>query len=142
HRVQISVVVALGGPEVLEAIRTGGAPDAPDPDSETQVTIAGQRGRLGRDQVESPSGTLERSWLLVHDGARGLGIVATYEADRARALRPGVREVLMSTEWDREAELDAAVALGIEVGPVQGLNRSNRSSANVVLIEPNAEYPP
>lgn len=142
QRVQIAVVVAEGGPEVLEAIRTGGSPDAPEPDHVEPITVAGQEGQLGRDRIRTEGGVLERTWLLAHDGTRGLGVVTTYEADRADAYRPGVRELLESVTWDTDATLDAGVALGIEVGPVDGLEQSHRSTANLVLLAPGAAFPP
>lgn len=142
QRVQLSVVVAEGGEDVLEAIRTGGAQDAPEPDTVEEVTIAGQNGRIGRDRVRSPAGVLERTWLLVHDGTRGLGVVATYEADRASQYRGPLRESLAGVRWERDATLDAEAALGIHVGPVEGLEPSHRSTANLVLLPPNAPFPP
>lgn len=141
-RVQLSVVVAEGDESVLESIRTGGAIEAPPPQHEEEVTISGHRGRLGRDQVRTPAGVLERTWLLVHDGTRGLGVVATYEAERADAYRPVLHESLSAVEWDRDAVLDASAALGVEVGPIEGLEPSHRSTANLVLLEPNADFPP
>jgi hypothetical protein len=141
-RIQMSVVVAEGDESVLESIRTGGTQQAPPPDHEEEVTVSGQTGRLGRDRVRTPAGILERTWLLVHDGTRGLGVVATYEADRAEAYRPVLRESLGGVEWDRDATLDASAALGVEVGPVEGLEPSHRSTANLVLIEPDAPFPP
>jgi len=142
ERVQVSVAVVVGDEAVLETIRTGGDPNAPDPSAESEITIAGQSGRLGRDLVRTQAGVLERQWLLVHDGTRGLGIVATYEQDRAQSYRPTIRQSLADVAWDREQPLDAAAALGIDVGPVDGLELSARSTANVVLIEPGAEFPP
>jgi len=85
---------------------------------------------------------LERTWLLVHDGQRGLGVVATYEADRADSLRQLVHDSLTSVAWDDEAPLDPSVALGVDVGPVEGLEVSHRTTANLVLITPNGNYPP
>ena len=142
QRVQIAVVVALGEAEILEAIRTGGAREAPEPDHVEEVEVSGQSGRIGRDQVRSQAGVLERTWLLVHDGQRALGVVATYEQSRAPSVRRGIRDVLGSVAWDREAPIDAGAALGIEIGPVEGLVATNRSSANMVLTEPGAEFPP
>lgn len=142
QRVQVTVVVAEGGASVLETIRTGGDPNAPAPSAESEVEISGQQGRLGRDRVRTPQGTLERQWLLVHDGTRGLGVVVTYESGRARAYRRAVRESLSGVQWDRGADLDASVALGIDVGPVEGLVASHRSTANLVLLVPGATFPP
>jgi hypothetical protein len=142
QRVQISVVVAEGGEEILEAIRSGGAESAPTPDHEEAITLEGLTGRLGRDRVNTQAGTLERTWLLVHDGHRALGVVATYEAHSAEGLRAGVLDVLRSVSWDRDAELDATRAMGIEIGPVAGLELSHRTTANVVLLVPGAPYPP
>ena len=142
QRVQISVVVAVGDEDVLETIRTGGSEDAPEPEHQEDVTIAGQRGRIGRDRVRAQGGTLERNWLLVHDGTRGLGIIATCEADRARVYRAGLQEMLSTVEWDRETALDPSVALGIQVDPVEGLEMSTRSTANLVLLAPGAPFPP
>lgn len=142
QRVQISVVVAEGGPEVLEAIRTGGDPNAPAPTHEEEVSIDGQDGRLGRDRLRTQSASLERLWLLVHDGRRGMGVVATYEAQRARAYRPAMEEALRGVRWDHTAELDPSAALGIDVGPIPGLEASQRSTANLVFIAPGAEFPP
>jgi len=142
QRVQLSVVVAEGGPAVLETIRTGGDPNAPEPAAQSEIEISGQQGRLGRDVVRTEGGTLERQWLLVHDGTRGMGVVVTYESERARGYRRAVRESLSSVVWDREAALDAAAALGIDVGPVDGLEASNRSSANLVMLVPGEPFPP
>ncbi len=142
ERVQVSVAVVMGDEAVLETIRTGGDENAPAPAEETEVTISGQTGRLGRDVVRTQAGVLERQWLLVHDGTRGLGIVATYEQERAQSYRPVIHQSLLDVVWDREAPLDAAAALGIDIGPVEGLELSSRSTANVVLIEPGADFPP
>ena len=142
ERVQVSVAVVVGDEAVLETIRTGGDPNAPAPAAESQIEIAGQTGRLGRDLVRTQGGVLERQWLLVHDGTRGLGIVATYEQARAEGYRGTIQEALSDVAWDREAVIDAAAALGIDVGPVEGLELSPRSTANVVLIEPGADFPP
>jgi len=94
ERVQISVAVLEGDPDLLESIRTGGMQDAPDPAAEEEVEISGVTGRLGRDQVQTQQGVLERQWLLVHDGTRGLGIVATYEGSRARGYRRPLHDAL------------------------------------------------
>ncbi|MFK7987571.1 MAG: hypothetical protein AB8I08_16245 [Sandaracinaceae bacterium] len=142
QRVQLSVVVAEGGPEIVETMRTGGAPGAPEPEGVSEIEVSGATGRLGRDRVQSQAGALERYWLFVHDGDRGMGVIATYEGSRAPAVRAGVREVLESVTWDREAELDAAAALGIEIGEVEGLARARRSTANLVLVQPDAPFPP
>ena len=116
-RVQLSVVVAQGGEELLEAMRTGGSGEAPEPDAEDEVTVAGVDARIGRDRVQTQAGVLERMWLMAHDGSRALGVIAMYEAERAEAYRGGMREALESVEWDREATIDAAAALGIQLGP-------------------------
>ena len=142
QRVQLTVVVAEGGASVLETIRTGGDPNAPEPVAQSEVEISGQPGRLGRDRIRTPQGTLERQWLLVHDGTRGMGVIVTYESGRARAYRRAVRESLADVQWDREADLDASVALGIAVGPVEGLEASHRSTANLVLLVPGEAFPP
>lgn len=142
QRVQITVVVAVGEEDLLDAIRAGGAGRVPEAEAEEEVTIDGQTGRLGRDRVRTPAGVLERSWLLVHDGARGLGVVATYEAARAEAYRGPLRQALSGVSWDREASLDAAAALGITLDPVEGLERSHRSTANLVMLAPGGEFPP
>ena len=142
QRVQVSVAVVMGDAAVLDTIRTGGDPNAPPPADESEITVSGQTGRLGRDLVRTSAGVLERQWLLVHDGTRGLGIVVTYEQDRAQVYRPVMRESLTHVTWDREAPLDAPLALGIEIGPVDGLEISPRSTANIVLIEPGGEFPP
>ena len=142
ERVQITVAVVEGGEEVLEAIRTGGDPRAPQPVAQEEHEVAGQAGRIGRDEVRTSQGVLERQWLLVHDGSRGLGIVATYEQDRADGYRGTIRQALSSVEWDREVELDPSAALGIDVGPVEGLEPSRRSTANLVFLVPGEPYPP
>lgn len=142
HRVQLSVVVAEGGPEIVEAMRTGGAPGAPEPEGVTEVEVSGATGRMGRDRMQSQAGALERYWLLVHDGERGMGVIATYEGSRAPMVRAGVQQVLESVTWDRDAELDAGAALGIEIGDVEGLERARRSTANLVMVEPDAPFPP
>lgn len=142
QRIQLTVVVAVGGIAVLETIRTGGDPNAPEPSAQSEIEIAGQQGRLGRDVVHAQGGTLERQWLLVHDGTRGLGVIVTYEVERSRVYRRSVRELLSGVEWDREVALDASAALGIEVGPVDGLEASNRSTANLVMLVPGEAFPP
>ncbi|HJL14099.1 MAG TPA: hypothetical protein RMH99_00515 [Sandaracinaceae bacterium LLY-WYZ-13_1] len=142
QRVQVSVVVAEGDEDLLESIRTGGNPDAPPPEHVEEITIDGVDARVGRDRVRTPGGVLERLWLLAHDGTRGMGVVATYEANRADAYRVPLRESLADVAWDRDATLDAAAALGIDVGPVEGLEASHRSTANLVLLEPESDFPP
>ncbi len=141
-RVQLSVVVAQGGEDLLEAMRTGGAGDAPEPEDEEDVTIGGVDGQIGRDRARTQAGVLERMWLMAHDGNRALGVIAMYEADRASAYRSGIRESLQSVEWDREFAIDAAAALGIALGPIEGLEMSRRSTANVVYLQPSASFPP
>lgn len=142
ERVQVSVAVVEGDREVLDALRTGGDPNAPAPAAESEHEVAGQTGRLGRDEIRTSQGVLERQWLLVHDGTRGLGVIATYEQDRARGYRAPIRELLESVAWDRAAPLDASAALGIDIGPVEGLELSHRSTANLVLLEPGRPFPP
>ncbi len=142
ERLQVSVAVVEGGPEVLDALRTGGDPSAPAPAAEADFEVSGQTGRLGRDEIQTSQGVLERQWLLVHDGTRGLGVIATYEQNRAQGYRRPVRQMLESVAWDRDAELDAAAALGVDVGPVEGLEMSHRSTANLVMLPPGAEFPP
>jgi len=141
-RVQLSVVVAQGGEELLEAMRTGGSGEAPEPDAEDEVTLAGVDARIGRDRVQTQAGVLERMWLMAHDGSRALGVIAMYEAERAEAYRGGIREALESVEWDREATIDAAAALGIQLGPIEGMELSRRSTANVVYLPPGSPFPP
>ncbi len=141
QRVQVSVVVAVGEPEVLDAIRAAGG-RLPEAQGVEDVTIAGQPGRIGRDAIRTEQAVLERSWLLVHDGTRGLGVVATYEAARASMYRAPLREALAAVQWDREVPLDAAAALGVSLGPVQGLEQSRRSTANLVYLEPGGAFPP
>jgi hypothetical protein len=119
-------------------VRAGGEEDGP-PD---EITIAGQQGHIGRDRMQTQAGELERSWLMVHDGQRGLAVVATYEATRARRIRPAMRESLASVTWDRTVELDAARALGIQVANVDGFTPSRSTTANVVLLGRGASFPP
>lgn len=142
QRIQLTVVVAEGGPAVLDTIRTGGDPNAPEPSAESEIEIAGQPGRLGRDVVRAQGGPLERQWLLVHDGTRGMGVIVTYEVARARGYRRVIRELLSGVTWDRGFALDAAAALGIDVGPVDGLEVSNRSTANLLMLVPGEAFPP
>jgi len=142
ERVQISVAVLEGDPGLLESIRTGGMQNAPEPTEVDEVEISGVTGRLGRDQVRTQQGVLERQWLLVHDGTRGLGIVATYEGSRARGYRRPLHEALENVQWDNEGALDPSEALGIAVGPAEGLQVSNRTTANLVMLEPDGAYPP
>lgn len=142
QRVQISVVVAVGEESVLDAIRSGGGPRPPEPEDVQEVEIDGQTGRIGRDRIRTQAGVLERVWLLVHDGTRGLGVVVTYEEARSDAYQGTMREALSGVQWDRAADLDAAAALGVTLDAVQGLELSRRSTANVVMLEPGAEFPP
>jgi hypothetical protein len=142
HRVQISVVVVVGPESLLDAVRSGGQAQAPEPAHVENVTAGGQSGRLGRDRVATPNGELERIWLLVHDGQRGLAVVGTYEASRAAQLRDGLRESFLAVAWNRQAALDASLALGIEVGPVEGLTPSRTTTANIVLLGRGATFPP
>jgi hypothetical protein len=140
HRIQISVVVAEGSPSLLDAVRAqGGAQAHGEPET---VTISGQEGRIGRDRIRTQAGALERSWLLVHDGTRGLAVVATYEVTRAEQAWPAMREALTGVTWDRETPIDPAVALGIQVGDIEGLTLSRATTANVVLLGPGASFPP
>ena len=44
--------------------------------------------------------------------------------------------------WDRSAPIDAAQALGIDMGPVAGLEASHRSTSNLVWLVPGAAFPP
>lgn len=141
HRVQISVVVAIGPESLLDAVRGDRSQVRPQGEVET-IQVAGQSGRVGRDRVQTPQGELERAWLLAHDGARGLAVVATYEASRAPRVWPAMREAFGSVEWDRDAELDPARALGIEVARVEGLTPNRSTTANVVLLGRGATYPP
>lgn len=141
HRVQISVVVAIGPESMLDQVR--GDPAQREAHGRVEeVEIAGQDGRIGRDRVSTPQATLERAWLLVHDGTRGLAIVATYEGSRSSQVWPAIRESLTSVVWDREAEIDAARALGIDVADVDGLRPSRATSANLVLLGDGASFPP
>ena len=141
HRVQISVVVAVGPEGMLDQVR--GDPAQREAEGEVEeVSIGGQDGRMGRDRVRAQQATLERAWLLVHDGTRGLAVVATYEGGRAARVWPAMREALGSVEWNREAQLDAALALGIEVGAVEGLTLNRSTTANVVLLGRGASFPP
>ncbi len=142
HRIQIAVVVAVGPPTLLDAVRSGGQGSAPEPTHVEDVTIAGQSGRLGRDGIATSAGELERTFLLVHDGQRGLGVVATYEMSRGPQVRDMLRESLGGVSWDRQAPLDAAVALGIEVAAVDGFTPSRSTTANVVLLGRGVNFPP
>lgn len=139
HRVQISVVVAVGPEAVLDAVRGGRGEEAGEPET---VTVAGQEGRIGRDRVRTPNGDLERAFLLVHDGQRGLAVIATYDAARAARVFPALRESLSSVEWNRSAALDPARALGLEVGRVEGFTPSRATTANIVLLGRGASFPP
>lgn len=141
HRVQISVVVAVGPEAMLDQVR--GDPAQREPEGEVEeVEIAGQDGRIGRDRIRAQQAVLERAWLLVHDGTRGLAIVATYEGGRSSRVWPAMREALASVEWDRDARIDAARALGIQVDRVEGLTAAQATSANVVLLGRGASFPP
>lgn len=141
HRIQISVVVAIGPEAMLDQVR--GDPARREPEGEVEeVRVAGQDGRMGRDRVRAQQAVLERAWLLVHDGTRGLAVVATYEGGRAARVWPAMREALASVEWDREVQLDPARALGIEVADVEGLTPSRNTTANVVLLGRGASFPP
>jgi hypothetical protein len=140
HRIQIAVVVAEGPPALLDAVRTQGG-GRPQGEPET-VRIGDQSGQLGRDRIRTQAGQLERTWLLVHDGTRGLAVVATYEVTRAEQAWPAMRESLSSVSWNRTAPIDPALALGIEVGAVEGLTLSRTTTANVVLLGAGATFPP
>ncbi|MGE0789251.1 MAG: hypothetical protein AB7S26_26490 [Sandaracinaceae bacterium] len=142
QRIQVSVAVAVGAPSLIEAVRYAGGQSAPEPEEVEEIRIGGVEARLGRDVVRAESARLERVWLLAHDGHRGLGIVATYEASRGRGYRDVLREALRTVQWDREAELDASAALGITLDPVPGLALSRRTNANLVMVQPNGEFPP
>lgn len=138
-RIQISIVVAEGPPEMLDAVRGGGG-EADGP--EEQVSISGHAARMGRDRLHTQAGELERTWLMAHDGHRGLAVVATYEASRAPRARPAMQESLASVTWDAAVQLDAAAALGIQVGNVEGFTTSRATTANVVLLGRGASFPP
>ncbi len=141
HRVQISLVVAEGPASLLDAVR-GQAAGAAEHGEAEEVTVAGQTGRIGRDRVRTQQGELERSWLMVHDGRRGLAVIATYEAGRAERVFPAMRESFAAVTWDREVELDPARALGLEVGRVEGMTPSRATTANVILLGRGATFPP
>jgi hypothetical protein len=141
-RIQVSVVVVVGTAELLDTVRTGGSPNAPEPQDVEEIEVAGAQGRVGRDRIRTPQGELERGWLLVHDGTRGLAVMGTYEAARSRVAWSMLRESFSSLAWDRTATLDAAAALGIEVGSVDGLTVSPSTTANVVMLGRGATYPP
>lgn len=140
HRIQIAVVVAEGPAALLDAVREQGG-GRPHGDAQT-VVIAEQEGRVGRDRIRTQNGDLERTWLLVHDGQRGLAVVATYEVTRAEQAWPAMRESFSTLTWDRSAAIDPARALGIEVAAVEGLTPSRATTANVVLLGPGATFPP
>lgn len=140
HRIQISVVVAEGPAEMLDAVRSQGG-GRPHGALET-VTIAGHPARIGRDRIQTQASQLERTWLLAHDGSRGLAVVATYEVTRAEQAWPAMRESFSSLEWDPGASVDPTLALGLEVGAVEGLTMSRATTANVVLLGSGASFPP
>jgi hypothetical protein len=142
ERIQVSIVVIEGEEDLIDAVRTGGRPDAPDPVHDEEIEIAGQTARLGRDRIPTPNGELERTWLLAHDGQRGLAVVATYEGGRTEQIWPALRESFTHVEWDRSAQLDPARALGLEVDAIEGLTPSRATTANLVLLGRGATFPP
>lgn len=141
-RIQISVVVVVGASSMIEAVRTGGQANAPEPLDEAEITVSGADGRVGRDRIRIPNGELERGWMLAHDGSRGLAVIGTYEASRSSVAWAMMQEAFASIEWDRTATLDAARALGIEVARVEGLTPSPSTTANVVLLGRGVSFPP
>lgn len=142
HRIQLSVVVIKGPESVLENIRGGMGGAAPTPEAIAPVAVGDQRGRIGYDLVRTQNGEIERSFLLVHDGERALGVIAAYERARAEAYRETMEACLRSVEWDRTADIDAGVALGLAIGSVEGLARTRNSTSSLLLVPPEAELPP
>ena len=115
--VELQVIVQQGPEEILDRIRSGALPNAPTPEAVERVRISGLDGRVGYDVVRLPQGSIERSWLLVHDGERALAVMTTYRADTAGQVRPAVQQQLRRVTWDHEVEIDASAALGVEIGP-------------------------
>ncbi len=132
-------MVARGPEELLDSARGGQG----EPQGEEQtVSVSGHSGRMGRETVPTQAGELERIYLLVHDGQRGLAVIATYEASHARRVRSAVHDSLASVSWDASAELDAAQALGIEMGEVEGFTPSSSTTANLMLLGQGVTFPP
>ena len=146
-----AIEVSEGGSAVLQ-LRDGGRITLDDgarawvvDESAAQLLLV----RGGAHAVQPPAGSSPRPPLrlvtpaaTVEIGQSGEAYVATYEGGRAARVWPAMREALGSVEWNREAQLDAALALGIEVGAVEGLTLNRSTTANVVLLGRGASFPP
>ena len=147
RRLQISVVVAEGPPEILESFRHGAGGDGPRPEAvgqEEAVQISQVEGRLGRDRIDTGDAQLERTWVLAHDAERqrGMAVVATYEAGRAMSVRRMVAASLRTAEWDPSTTIDASEALGITLGAIEGLELNRGSTSSLVMVQPGTTMPP
>ncbi|MGF1464583.1 MAG: hypothetical protein ACFCGT_00485 [Sandaracinaceae bacterium] len=142
RQIQISVMVEQGPEDILEAMRSAGQQGAPTPEQVERVTIDGVSGRVGYDRLHTDRGDFERVWLLIHDGDKALGIIATYGQESAEAVRDGLLEALRGARWNRETPIDAAQAIGLSVGPVEGLQPSHASTSRLILLPAGASYPP
>jgi hypothetical protein len=142
YQVQLVVVVGLGPESILDLMRSaGGQGGAPTPEEVRRVQVDGVDGRIGYDRVESVMGSLERTWVLAHDGTTGLGVIATYPSGMAELVREPLLESLEDVTWNRDSPIDAGAALGLEVGEHPGMEDAHASNASLVYIPTGASYP-
>jgi hypothetical protein len=101
----------------------------------------GGAATLGRDVLPGPAGAVPRVWLIAERGDRLLALLATYrESDAAvdRLVQSSLRSVL----WDPAAELAPSEAIGVSVGPVEGLSADRSTLGTLALTEGGAAFPP
>jgi len=138
----ILVAIAEGAEPVREAFRRELFIDG-EGARRADVTIENVGpATLGRDVLQSPMGALPRVWLIAERGDRTLALLATWRRGTDAELEPLVVASLSSVRWDPSATLSPSEAIGVHVGPVEGLSPDRATLGTLALTVDGARFPP
>jgi hypothetical protein len=138
----IVLAIAEGDAEARRTLRDGLFLDGTDA-RQRDIVLAGDiDATLGRDALPGPTGAIARLWLVAERGDRILALLCTYHDGGDERTERLAAASLSSVRWDDEHPLSPSEAIGLTLGPVQGMSPDRRSLGTVALTEGGVGFPP
>jgi hypothetical protein len=139
----VTVMVSIAhGPEPLRrAFRDSLFFDGDDAESRPLTLHDGTPATLGRDVLTGPTGPTARLWLIIEKGERTLAVLSTFSPTE-QSLERTVVASLRTLEWEEDAMLSPSEAIGISVGPIEGLSPDTATVGTLAFTIEGVPFPP
>ncbi len=140
RRIQLAVELVEGSADLRQSFEHS-LLDGVHVDGHDAVTVHGLHGTLGRGHRQAGSVDVAMRWLLVEHGQRKIAIIGAWPRHDDE-YAPLIEASLKSTQWDPSASIDPEAAIGVHIGPVEGLELDKSGTGNLAMKPAGQTAPP